>query len=51
MGKILRRRAAALRAVEFCETCAQVCTAECRSQVRVDQARTWAAAQLYPFAR
>lgn len=49
--KVLRRRVAVLRGVAFCETCAQVCTAECRSQARLDRARMWAAAQQSPFIR
>lgn len=43
MLKILRRRAAQWRGVEFCDSCAQVCTATCRAEARREHTRTWAA--------
>jgi hypothetical protein len=49
MFTIVRRRVAAVRGVEFCEACAQVCTAECRSQARLDRSRTLALQ--YPLIR
>jgi hypothetical protein len=40
MMRLLRRRAAALRGVSFCDSCAQVCTADCRAATHRDRART-----------
>jgi hypothetical protein len=37
---LLRRRLVRLRAVRFCESCAEVCTPQCRSQARLDIAHT-----------
>jgi hypothetical protein len=47
IGLFRRRAAAVLRGVTFCEGCAEVCTAECRSAARLDRART-AAAMSHP---
>ncbi|MEV0267965.1 hypothetical protein AB0H43_04245 [Hamadaea sp. NPDC050747] len=38
----LRQRREQLRGVEFCESCAQVCTAECRVQARVERVQVQA---------
>jgi hypothetical protein len=38
----LRQRRAEVRGVEFCESCSQVCTAECRAHARLDQIRVQA---------
>jgi hypothetical protein len=35
-----RRRTADLSAVSFCDSCGQVCTAECRAAARHDRIRT-----------
>jgi hypothetical protein len=35
----LRQRRSAARGVEFCESCGQVCTTECRAQARLEQIR------------
>jgi hypothetical protein len=35
----LRQRRAAVRGVEFCESCSQVCTTECRAQARIEHIR------------
>lgn len=43
MLKILRRRAALWRGVEFCESCAEVCTATCRAEARRERTRALAA--------
>ncbi len=45
LGK-LWRRPTSTRAVEFCETCGQVCTSECRAEAALERARTQAAYQL-----
>jgi hypothetical protein len=36
----MRRRAAELRGVEFCESCGQVCAPGCRAHARLDRTRT-----------
>lgn len=46
MFAALRRRAAQLRGVEFCESCGQVCTQACRSQARLERVRTQLMSQL-----
>ncbi|MEV0646402.1 hypothetical protein AB0I28_14185 [Phytomonospora sp. NPDC050363] len=33
----LRQRRAEARAVSFCDSCAQVCTSECRAQARLER--------------
>jgi hypothetical protein len=35
----LRQRREATRGVEFCESCGQVCTAECRAEARMERTR------------
>ena len=35
----LRERRAAARGVEFCDSCGQVCTSQCRAQARIDRTR------------
>jgi hypothetical protein len=35
----LRQRRAEARGVEFCESCGQICTTECRAQARLDRVR------------
>lgn len=46
MFALVRQRAARLRGVEFCDSCGQVCTPACRSQARLEQARTQVAWQV-----
>jgi hypothetical protein len=48
MWRRLRRRAAALNGVQFCDECGQVCTSECRSQARIDRVRNEVALQVFP---
>jgi hypothetical protein len=43
IGLFRRRAAAVLHGTTYCESCAQVCTAECRADARLDRARTAAA--------
>jgi hypothetical protein len=50
MVKMLRRRAAALRGVEFCDSCGEACTASCRAEARLERTRVWAAYHA-PFLR
>lgn len=38
----LRQRREQLRGVEFCESCGQVCTTECRVQARVERVQVQA---------
>jgi hypothetical protein len=38
----LRQRREAARGVEFCESCGQVCTAECRAEARIERTRVQA---------
>jgi hypothetical protein len=47
---MLRRRhqRGVVRGAEFCDECGQVCTAECRSQARIDRVRTEVALQVLP---
>lgn len=40
MMRFLRRFAADLGRVTFCDSCAQVCTAECRAETQRDRTRT-----------
>lgn len=42
MIKLFRRLLAGSGSVEFCETCAQVCTDRCRADALLDKARTQA---------
>jgi hypothetical protein len=39
---LFRRRPKSAPTVEFCESCAQVCTAQCRADSLLDSARTQA---------
>ena len=48
MLKILRRRRTDVR---LCEACSEVCTPECRSQARLDAARTLATQQQFLIIR
>ena len=50
MINVIRRRSGKVRDVEFCDECAQVCTAACRAEAHRDRARTELAAQM-PFFR
>jgi len=36
----LIRRLSRLRSVEFCESCGQVCTAECRAEAHLSRVRS-----------
>ena len=36
----LRRKITATGATEFCDSCAQVCTPQCRAQAAFDKSRT-----------
>jgi hypothetical protein len=40
MMRLLRRRTNDRLQVTFCDSCAQVCTAECRAEAHRDRART-----------
>lgn len=51
MLNVLRRWSATLRDVRFCESCAEVCTAECRSQAHLDRVHTYASQQQFPVIR
>ena len=42
----LRQRLNQVRGVEFCESCAEVCTAGCRADARLDRLRTQALSHL-----
>lgn len=42
MFALFRRRPKAAPTVEFCESCAQVCTSRCRADSLLDRARTQA---------
>lgn len=45
----IRRRLTELRGVEFCDECAEVCTAQCRADAHLERARAKAAYQfLFP---
>jgi hypothetical protein len=44
-----KHRQSRLRGVQFCDGCAQVCTAECRADARRERVRTEAA--LWSFSR
>jgi epoxyqueuosine reductase QueG len=46
IGLFRRRTATIVRGVTFCDTCAQVCTADCRAATRRDQIRTAAMSHL-----
>jgi len=35
----LRQRRVAVRGVEFCESCSEVCTAGCRADARIERTR------------
>ena len=43
--KILRRRTTQWRGVEFCESCGEVCTSNCRAEARRERTRVGAAYQ------
>ena len=42
MIKLLRRLFTSSATIEFCESCAQVCTGNCRADALLDRARTQA---------
>jgi hypothetical protein len=35
----LRQRRGTVRGVEFCESCSEVCTAQCRADARIERTR------------
>ena len=39
MVRKLRRRLGQVRGVEFCESCSEVCTAQCRADARIERTR------------
>lgn len=42
MIKLFRRRHTAAHGVTFCDSCGQVCTADCRTDARYERTRTTA---------